>query len=207
VAGVSAEGEVTALAPGRATITARIEAESASVVVTVRALRTATVSLQPGTLRLKVGGTGQIQVRLLDERGEEIDGVVIWNAADPAIAGVSQGGVVTGRGAGTTRVVATADGVSGRATVVVAAAEPRPEPPIRRGQGTAVLRMLVSPWANVTIDGQARGQRVRGEDTLSAGVPHRLRFTREGYQTVDTTMTLRPAEQRLLRILMKRRTP
>jgi serine/threonine protein kinase len=206
VADVSAEGEVTALAPGRATLTARVQAESASVVVSVRALRAVTVSVRPATLRLQIGGSAQLQVRLLDERGGELDGVVIWNSGDPAIADVSQGGAVTARGAGTTRVVATADGISGGATVVVAAAEPRPEPP-RRGQGTAVLRMLVSPWANVTIDGQARGQRVRGEDTLSAGVPHRLRFTRDGYQTVDTTMTLRPAEQRLLRILIKRRTP
>jgi hypothetical protein len=67
--------------------------------------------------------------------------------------------------------------------------------------------MLVSPWAYVSIDGRARGQRVRGEDTLEAGVTHRLRFTRDGYQTIDTVLTLRPAEQRLLRILMKRRAP
>jgi hypothetical protein len=174
------------------------------VVVNVRALRAATVSVQPATLRLTVGGSAQLQARLLDERGEEITGVVIWHSADPAVVTVSTRGVVSGRGAGTTRVVATADGISGAAMVVIAPTEPRPEPPTRR---TAVLRMLISPWANVTIDGQARGQRVRGEDTLSAGVPHRLRFTRDGYQTVDTTMTLRATEQRLLRILMNRRTP
>jgi hypothetical protein len=100
VADVSAEGEVTALAPGRATITARIAAESASVVVNVRALRAATVSVQPATLRLKVGGSAQIRARLLDERGEEIAGVVVWNSTDPAVADISPRGVVTARGAG-----------------------------------------------------------------------------------------------------------
>ena len=203
VAEVTAEGEVTALAPGRATITARSEAESASVVVSVRARRAATASVQPATVRLRVGDSTQVRARLLDERGDEVDGVVIWDSSDPAVAGVSQRGVVSARAAGSARIVATADGISGRATVVVAPAEPTAGRPSR----PAVLRMLVSPWANVSIDGRARGQRVRGEDTLEAGVPHRLRFTRDGYQTIDTVLTLRPAEQRLLRILMKRRAP
>jgi serine/threonine protein kinase len=205
VAQVSPEGEVTALGPGRATIVARIEAESGLVVVNVRPLRTATAEVRPATLRLAVGDSAQVRARLLDERGDELDGVIIWESADPAVALVSSRGMVTARGAGTTRIVATADGISGSARVVAAArAVP---PPVRRAQGTGVLRMLISPWASVTIDGRARGQRVRGEDTLAAGVPHRLRFSRDGYQTVDTTMTLQPSEQRLLRILMKRRTP
>ncbi|HUF34684.1 MAG TPA: hypothetical protein VMN37_01980 [Gemmatimonadales bacterium] len=140
-----------------------------------------------------------MRARLLDEQGEDIDGVVIWDSGDAAVAGVSPGGVVIGRATGTTRVIATADGIQGVATVVVV---PR-DPPPRQVQPPGVLRMLISPWATVTIDGRARGQRVRGEDTLAAGVPHRLRFSRDGYVTIDTTLTLQPAEQRLLRILMK----
>jgi hypothetical protein len=67
--------------------------------------------------------------------------------------------------------------------------------------------MLVSPWAYVRIDGRAKGQRVRGEDTLSAGVQHRLRFERSGYTTIDTALTLQAGEIRLLRIQMTARKP
>ncbi len=202
VAEVSGTGEVTAMAVGQATITARVETESASVGVTVRAPRAASATVAPGTVRLKVGDATRLRARLRDERGESVEGVVIWESADPSVATVSDDGVVVARRPGTTRVVATADGVQGAGTVVVTPREP--PPPAR---DVAILRMLISPWANVAVDGQDRGQRVRGEDTLSAGVGHRLRFSRDGYVTVDTTLTLRPGEQRLLRILMKRRTP
>ena len=82
--------------------------------------------------------------------------------------------------------------------------ETQPEP-VAAVPETGILQMLIAPvWADVSIDGVSRGSRVRGVDTLVAGVPHQLRFERAGFVTVDTTVTLQPGEQLLLRIQMRR---
>ena len=78
-------------------------------------------------------------------------------------------------------------------------------PPVARAPG--VLQMLVTPWASVSIDGRAGLRRARGADTLVAGIPHRLHFVRPGFATIDTTVTLRPGEQRLLEVQMTATKP
>jgi len=66
-----------------------------------------------------------------------------------------------------------------------------------------VLRIIVTPvWAYVSIDGSRRGSQLAVTDTLASGVPHRLRFERDGFVTVDTVVTLRPAQEYLLKIQM-----
>ena len=70
-----------------------------------------------------------------------------------------------------------------------------------------VLHTLVTPWASVSINGRPGVRRARGSDTLPAGVLHRLRFERPGFATVDTTVTLRPGEQRVLEIQMTPTAP
>jgi len=62
--------------------------------------------------------------------------------------------------------------------------------------------MIVSPWAYVSIDGSGRGSRLSGTDTLTSGVPHRLRFERDGFVTVDTVVTLPPGKEFLLKVQM-----
>jgi hypothetical protein len=74
-------------------------------------------------------------------------------------------------------------------------------------RATGVLQMLVTPWASVSIDGRAGLRRARGADTLVAGIPHRLHFARPGFATIDTTVTLRPGEQRLLEVQMTATKP
>jgi len=44
-------------------------------------------------------------------------------------------------------------------------------------------------------------------DTLPSGVPYGLHFERAGFIPVDTTVTLRAGEQRLIRIQMIPRNP
>ena len=66
-----------------------------------------------------------------------------------------------------------------------------------------VLRITVTPiWAYVSTDGSRRGSQLAVTDTLASGVPHRLRFERDGFVTVDTVVTLRPAQEYLLKIQM-----
>jgi hypothetical protein len=67
--------------------------------------------------------------------------------------------------------------------------------------------MLIAPWANVSIDGDVKGQRTRGEDTLTSNVEHRIRFERNGFAPIDTTIVLKTNEQRLLRIILLQRAP
>ena len=95
---------------------------------------------------------------------------------------------------------ATSDGVrSTPATVTVVAAGPGP---------AGVLQMLIAPtWSFVSINGLPKGQRTRSVDTLPSGVAYRLHFERDGFVPVDTTVTLRPGEQRLLRLQMTPRNP
>jgi serine/threonine-protein kinase len=207
IAEVSETGEVTARAPGRAAITATVGRETASVSVVVLSQRVVAAKVTPASLRLEVGDTAVVRASLVDDRGQAVPSVVIWEASDSRIAMVTQDGKVIARGPGTTRIVATGDGVQGVSTVTVRDGGGPPQPPPPTARRTAILRMLVAPWADVTIDGQARGRRTRGEDTLVAGVPHRVQFAREGYVPVDTLVTLRPAERRLIRILLTRRVP
>ena len=109
-------------------------------------------------------------------------------------------GVVTGVEPGTASVTATSNGVRSTPAVITVVAS-APGPP-------GVLQILIVPtWANVAIDGVARGQRTRDVDTLSSGVVHRLRFERPGFMSIDTTATLQPGEQRLVRIQMTPRNP
>lgn len=70
-----------------------------------------------------------------------------------------------------------------------------------------LLEMLVTPWASVSIDGRAAIRRARGVDTLVAGIPHRVRFERPGFATIDTIVTLRSGEQRLLDVQMTATKP
>ena len=88
---------------------------------------------------------------------------------------------------------------------------PPPEPvaqtpaqPARRTTvQTAILRLSIRPWANVTLDGTGRGRNSRFIDTIVAGT-HRLTFERPGFRTKDTTVTLRAGETRQLNIRMER---
>jgi len=205
VATVSQAGEVSAAGPGRATITAAVGDQAGSVTVTVVELRVVQVRVAPPVVTVTVGDTARLRALATNERGETGGGVVIWESSNPAIAAVTARGGAVGVAPGAARIVATSGGVSGSASVTVVPARRQPPGGQGRPAGIAVVRLLVSPWANLSIDGVRRGLRTRGEDTVTAGVRHRLRFEREGFVTVDTSVTLRPGEQRLLRIQMIRR--
>jgi serine/threonine-protein kinase len=70
-----------------------------------------------------------------------------------------------------------------------------------------ILQLRIQPWANVSIDGAPVGQKSLRVDTLSAELPHRLRFERDGWVTKDTVVTLRPGETVQRMIELQRREP
>jgi serine/threonine-protein kinase len=76
-----------------------------------------------------------------------------------------------------------------------AAAAPAVEP------GILVVR-TVGGWARIYVDGAFRREGTSHRDSLPPGT-HTLRLEREGYVTVDTTVTLRGGETRVVTITMR----
>lgn len=84
---------------------------------------TVTVSL-PSGLELRVGELAQARVRI--DGLEEADGLldarpIAWESSDPAVASISESGLVTGVAPGTTVIRATVDRVVGAVTLNVSA--------------------------------------------------------------------------------------
>jgi serine/threonine-protein kinase len=84
-------------------------------------------------------------------------------------------------------------------------AAPQPAAPAP-GLSPSVLRVSVSPAANVFVDDVDRGQRSRFEETVVPGT-HTLRLVREGFVTKDTTITLEAGATVLLRLTLTERRP
>jgi len=125
IATVSANGLVTGVAAGNATITATSEGKSGSVVATVNGAVTpapvASVSVSPNPASVQVGATVQLTATLRDSAGNALTGrSVSWTSSAPAVASVSAIGLVTGAAAGSATITASSEGKSGTGAVTVA---------------------------------------------------------------------------------------
>src|SRR5512140_487937 len=122
IATVSTSGLVTAVKVGSATITATSEGVHASATVRVAAGGVAQVTVSPGSVGLVAGKSQQLSASLEDEAGNALPThSITWSSANNSIASVSSNGVVSGLHAGSTTITASADGISGHASVVVSA--------------------------------------------------------------------------------------
>lgn len=80
-----------------------------------------TLTVTPGTLLLSPGDTASLGVTITDQDGAPIAGAVpTFASSNPAIAGVSATGLVTGRLDGVTAITVSALGVAARVPVSVA---------------------------------------------------------------------------------------
>src|SRR5688572_18155577 len=80
----------------------------------------ASILLTPGNINLEPGGSAQLTASARSADGSELPGrQFTWSVAGPSVASVSQTGLVTGIGDGTTTVSASSEGKSGAATVTV----------------------------------------------------------------------------------------
>lgn len=135
VAKVSASGVVTAYAGGTVAIMARADNVSGSASLSVIAPAPAPVALvqiNTPTQDIVVGQSVQTVVVLKDAQGNVLTGRTITYSTDnPAVISVSSSGVVTGVGAGTTRMRATSGGVSNTETFrVTVPSTPAPAPTV-----------------------------------------------------------------------------
>lgn len=121
VATVSAQGVVSAVGVGNATITAEVESRTAALGITVTEVPASVVTLEPDTFQLATGLTRQLVPTVIDSAGKVAsltNRQVIWQSSSSIVATVSAAGVVQGVGAGTARISVTVDGVRSNDAVV-----------------------------------------------------------------------------------------
>jgi alpha-tubulin suppressor-like RCC1 family protein/uncharacterized protein YjdB len=122
VATVSAEGRVTAVGEGAATLTAVSAGRRASVAVRVTAPPPASLAVTPAARNGSVGDTVRLAATMLTAAGDTLRGrVPAWESGNPAVATVSAGGVVTIVGPGRATITATSGGLRGSAVITGAA--------------------------------------------------------------------------------------
>ncbi|WP_310570026.1 Ig-like domain-containing protein [Gemmatimonas sp.] len=120
VASVSANGAVTAVAPGSATITVTSEGRSATVRVVVSAVPISSIRVTPSLATLTVGDDTALTAVTLDGSGAALSGrVIAWSSGSPSVATVSTSGLVTAVGVGSVIILAQAEGRTGSATITV----------------------------------------------------------------------------------------
>lgn len=105
IASVDANGSVTAVNAGSAIITALAAADTTMRATALITVHTAiAVSVNPTSALLAPGATRAFSATVRADQG--VSTAVTWRSADPTIATVNSGGVVTGVGAGTTQITA-----------------------------------------------------------------------------------------------------
>ena len=120
IATVNAQGRVTALVPGSATVTATVEGQTGSAVVTVVPVPVQTVVVTPASRSLYIGQTVQLTAGARDSAGNGLTGrPVTWSTSAPTVAVVSTQGNVVAVAQGTALISATVEGKVGTATITV----------------------------------------------------------------------------------------
>lgn len=119
LATVSSTGLVTGVAAGVVTITATSEGRSGTSRITVTDIPVSEVRVTPSSATIAAGRTAQLTAVAVDANNTVLPRTVTWTSDQPAIATVSQTGLVTAINNGAARISATAGGVSGVATVTV----------------------------------------------------------------------------------------
>jgi uncharacterized protein YjdB len=128
VATVAGDGGVSAVSAGSARVTATLEGVDGSGAVHVLPpppARVARVVVEPDSLVLVAGTTGDFNAVAYDSAGNVLTGrAVTWTSSDTTVATLGTGGSVTAGSPGSARVTAAIEGVSGSATVRVRAPAP-----------------------------------------------------------------------------------
>lgn len=137
-------GQATGLSAGSATIRATYGGVIGQAAITVTAPTLNSISLDPPTSSLSVGGTVDLTATGNFSNGISTvpyDTHVTWTSSSPSVATVESHGVVTAVGAGTATISASAGGVTGTATVTVTAPAPTFDP------------ALVGRWEFIDVTG------------------------------------------------------
>lgn len=120
--GLTTAGPVRAGVAETVTITASSAGKSGSVSLSVRPIPVATITPSLAQFALYVGQTAQLGATLRDVTGEPLTGrTLAWASSSPAVATVSDAGLVAAIAPGTSTITVTSEGKAATATVTVAA--------------------------------------------------------------------------------------
>ena len=145
---VSPRGEVQAVAPGTAVVTATVEGRSASATVTVPQVPVASVRLSAPAGPLKPGESVPLTATAHDAGGDVLEGrAFTWNSSNPEVATVADGRVVA-RGAGTAEISATIEGRRAAVPVTVTAPAPAVDPAAERARAVQETNRLLDAFVD-----------------------------------------------------------
>lgn len=146
VASVTADGTVTALAPGQTVLTARANNARDSIRITVVGDLTSVAQIEIAAPRtaLNPGESVSLTAAVKNINGQSLSGkTVTWLSSNQNVITVSASGVATAVAAGMATVTATADGVQSNALVFTSGSAARTGTFVRSGgyeaSGTATL--------------------------------------------------------------------
>jgi uncharacterized protein YjdB len=124
VAIVNADGAVTGIAAGSATITATLNNVSQSTTATVTAPTISAISVTPEGMTLPIGIGQQFTATAIYSDGSSADltNGVLWTSSTPTVATIDSTGLASMLGAGTTTVTATVGSLTDSTSVTVVAA-------------------------------------------------------------------------------------
>jgi uncharacterized protein YjdB len=119
---IDANGLVTAVAAGSATITATSEGQAgtSAITVTPTPAPVATVTVSPSSASVMIGGTQQLSATTKDASDNTLTGrAVTWSSDAPSVATVSASGLVSAVSEGSATITATSEGQSGTSAITV----------------------------------------------------------------------------------------
>jgi len=159
VATVDVAGNIVAVSPGTASITATSEGRTGSAQLTVIPPPVATVTVTASATSIAAGNTTTASVVLRDAAGNALSGrAVSWASSAPAVATVDASGVITGISAGSALINATSEGRSGAVSITVT-----PAPVATVGVTLSSTTVAVGDGASATaLLRDARGNALAG---------------------------------------------
>ena len=145
VATVSSSGMVTAVAPGKTTIRAVIDATAADAELTVNPVPVASVTVSLPSSPLTPGQSMQAAAVATDASGDTLTGrTITWASTDSTVVFVSSSGLVTAVSAGTATIQATVDTVVGSAKITVSSPQSAATP-------IATLSVILPGSGGITV--------------------------------------------------------
>lgn len=117
---VSTGGLVTGVAAGTALISAAIDGVVGNASITVSPPPVATVAITPAAPSMVEGDTLRLRTTLTVAGGAVVTGrVVTWTSGTPAVATISNAGLITALAAGTSTITATSEGKTATVSLTV----------------------------------------------------------------------------------------
>jgi hypothetical protein len=196
VAVLRSDGQLSAVARGRVTITAEANGHRADVQITVTPV-VASVTVSPATGQVAPGESLDLAAMALGRDGSALaDQAVVWRSSNERVAVVSSVGRVTAVGVGATVITAVAGGQVGTSQIAVAA--PAGAPPAAQAPPPVVVE---DPRQAITEVVQAYARALESKDLARAKAlfpamsPSSERRTRDALDAMeDLRVRLAPSQ-------------